>query len=311
MPAAVQIAAAVVGGVATAAVSSALADDYGAENANAAQQQSLQDKTELDKKRYAFWEKYYQPIEKELSKESLAAGSQQQQDEAAAEVGSALTQSYDATDAELRRRLEASGGNPADPAYQSMLASQALAKGAQIGGAQYQARKGIRDEGFAKRFGVAQLGRDIPGSVSAGMATSSGLYGDIARQGAVLQRQQQQDIAYALRPIQQGVSTGVQNWWSSPGATANNPQTGNPWAVDAAPGPYQVIPMAAGGVVEQPTKALIGEEGDEAVLNEGALKLLGKKNVERLNRLGALIRKGVPREAMRSARPATSIRGVI
>jgi len=188
-----------------------------------------------------------------------------------------------------------------------------LAKAGSTAGAQYQARKGVRDEGYGRRYAVSQLGRNIPSTVAAGFGSEANTASNLANQQAVVaqnalnnQRQDQSLIASLLRPA----ANAVQNWWSTPGtttATANNPATGNTWANDLNNG---VIPMAAGGVVEEPTKALIGEQGDEAVLNEGALRMLGKKNVEKLNRMGNLIRQGVPRETQRS-RPMVSLRGVV
>lgn len=246
----------------------------------------------------AFWEDNYAPQEQRLAQTVRDAGSKAEQDEASAAAGAAVARAYDDQSAALDRNMAASGNNPADPNYQALKASISSNAAPAIGGARYWAAKGVRDDAFNKQMGFVQIGRNIPGQVQAGLSSAASQLGNISSRNQDLANQQSVNAANATKTIWDAGVGAVRSWnqtqgigagataASAPGVTFNPAQTG--LYGDTA----TMIGLKTGGIVEGPTVAALAEDGKpEAVLNAGALKILGRDKVAKLNRMGETIAK--------------------
>lgn len=296
-----------VGSAAISGISSYLGSKRSMSGLEKAQRDAIRLNTDILKKDRAFYEGTYQPLEAQLSGMAAKAGSEQEQQEAAADAGAAIQQGYKGATGELERNMIASGANPADPAYQSTMASLAGQKAGDIGGAQYQAMKGVRDEAFNKVAGVAQIGKGMPGQIQSGLATVANQYGAMNAYDSAMRSQNAQNTAYALKPMAQAIGGAVSDWWTARNPVSVMPQstaTFNPNQTGVYGETAQMIGLKTGGIVEEPTVAALAEDGKpEGVLNNGALRLLGHAAVNRLNEMGKLI-------AQKGARPAVHSLGV-
>jgi hypothetical protein len=291
----------------TAAISSVIGGKRSMSGLEKAQRDAIRLNTELLKKDRAYYESNYQPLETQLAGMASAAGSEQEQQEAAADVGARIQQGYKGATGELERNMAASGANPADPAYQSTMASLAGQKAGEIGGAQYQAAKGVRDEAFNKVAGVAQIGKGMPGQITSGLATVANQYGNMSVTDNYLRNQQLANSAYALQPVGKALGSYVSDWWTARNPVSTIPTNTvpfNPSQTGVSGDTAKMIGLKTGGIVEQPTVAALAEDGkEEAVLNHGALRLLGKGAVNKLNEMGRMI-------AQKGARPPVHSLGV-
>lgn len=259
--------------------------------ADFAQADALNQQTQINKEQYEHWIDTFMGVERLLGAEGKAAGSQQQQDEAAADAGAITARNFDDQKAQVARAMEQSGNNPADPSFQSTMASISAQAAPAISGMQYLAKKGVRDDAMQQRLAVAQLGKGIPSQVGSSLSSTAAAYGARADRLSASADRTAANTAYAMKPVVDFATTAAKGLLA--GA---NPQG----SASLAPGYYGNLGMDSetqarlglkeGGIVEQPAVTALAEDGKpEAVLNNGALKLLGRDKINQLNEMGRRI----------------------
>lgn len=285
------------GAVGAASISASAAKKSGksADVSNYAQAAALDQQTAINKEQYDHWVDTFLGVERQLGNEAFVADSAKNQDDAAAEAGAITARTFDDQREQTKRAMEQSGNNPADPAHQSMLASISAQAAPAISSMQYLARKGVRDDVFNKQMGVAQLGRGIPGQVTGSLSSTAAAYGARADRMQANADRVAANTAYAVKPLVDFAQQGVKALWNSsptPSATASGGYGQVGMSDDTA---RSIGLLKSGGIVKGPMIAALAEDGKpEAVLNNGALKILGTKKVNELNKMGrAIAERGV------------------
>jgi len=156
--------------VAGAVVSSALADDNGAEAANnaAADANALQAQIARDQ-----WNRYkqiYEPLERQMVDEAQDYASPENYAKAAGEASAAVSQQF----SKARDRLARTPGlDPSSAAYQSSLVGLDLAQAANDAVAQNAARQGVRDAAYARKQAALGLGKGLDSTAASGMSNAA------------------------------------------------------------------------------------------------------------------------------------------
>lgn len=258
--------------------------------ADFAQAAALDQQTAINKEQYEHWVDTFLGVERQLGNQAFAADSEKNQNDAAAEAGAMTARTFDDQRDATRRAMEQSGNNPADPAFQSTLASISAQAAPAISSMQYLAKKGVRDDVFNKQMGVAQLGRGIPGQVGASLSSTAAAYGARADRLQANADRTAANTAYAVKPLVDFAQKGVAALWGSP-STTPPAQSGGYGTLGMSDDTARSIGLLKeGGIVDGPMIAALAEDGKpEAVLNNGALKLLGRDKINQLNEMGRRI----------------------
>ena len=171
-----------------------------------------------------------------------AAGGAADQEIQAGMANADVTQSYDRLRREQDMRATAAGRNPNDPASIALQGSLGLSEAATRGGAMTTARRTAKDIGYAKRYELAGLGRNIPSQVSASMGSSAGINANLGANAYARDRTNQMDRAYGLAPVANAVGKAASQWFGGTNNVAAN-QLSSGWT------PEQTIAYDSGSGV--------------------------------------------------------------
>lgn len=300
--------AAVAGGLASGAASSAFADDYGAEGLNDAAAASSREQARIARERYKWWEELFKPIERAYGKEVEKIGGQEDQDYWAAQAGAITAQAHKNQLKALERNLLPTGTlDPSSPAANSAYTTSALTAAGDIAGAQNQARRAAYERGIQSRYGFLQLGRDMPAQAMAGLGSSASTLGNLGSAAYDRMMADKANIASAMAPVSSAISKGIQSWYGNRNQNQNQPimgwggsgyggswapTIGTPYNPNLAAGMY-----ARGGIVlgpgDETSDSIPARLSDgEYVLNADAVELIGKHNLDKVNAMG-LTRRGI------------------
>lgn len=157
--------AAVVGG---AVVSSALADDYGAEDANAASAAATRMQAEIAKDQWDKYKEIYEPLEKRVVAEAAGYDTPTNYAKASGEAQATVSQQFSKARDQLTRQP---GIDPSSAAYQASMVGLNMAEAAQGAVSQNTARQTVEDTAFARRQGAVAMGKGLDTTASAGLGS--------------------------------------------------------------------------------------------------------------------------------------------
>lgn len=210
-------------GPAVGAGLNALFGDNGASDANAAAAQASQlsgqaalKMANLNEDQYNYWKTNFAPALADLAQKSKDFGSQEEQDRAGGEAHADVASNFATQRGNLTRNLQSYGINPGSGAFADANLKMGLEEAKADALAQNQARKGVRDLAFGKQLDVQAIGKGMPASATAGLA-SAAANGTAASNSSFLQGQvlgQQARAGYA--PIVSAVQQGVKKWFDTP-----------------------------------------------------------------------------------------------
>lgn len=207
------------GAVAASAVNTVggalLTDDHGGGALNDASAWAARKEAELSERLYNYNEATFQPLEKSLVDKVSKLDTPEEQEAAAGRANADVTQSFDRANRNTAIRNAASGINPASPSIDSNAQTSNLTEAAQRATAMTLARKGVTDDALTKQFSVAQLGRGLPGAALSGLDSSARTLGTLGVNANNAERQQAYDIGYALKPLGNAISNGVNKWFGT------------------------------------------------------------------------------------------------
>lgn len=163
-----------------------------------------------------YYKQNYQPVEKALIGEAMAAGSPEDIARAEGRANAANTAAFDRAQKQMQSRLQSLGLNPSAPAYQSATGSVDLAEAASGAGQRVLAGDTARNLGYAKRFDVAGLGKGIPGqAVSASnAAANAGL--NASRLGYLQNQDTMKNIGQFVQPVGTALGKVASDWFERP-----------------------------------------------------------------------------------------------
>lgn len=144
-----------------------------ATDASKASAESQRQLAQIAKEQWEFYKTNYQPLEKNLIKQAMEAGSPEEFARARGAANADVTGAYDAAKKNTERRMQSYGLNPAAPAYQSGMASADLAQGASTAGALTTADNNTRNLAYSKGLDVVGIGRNIPAQSAASSAAAA------------------------------------------------------------------------------------------------------------------------------------------
>lgn len=211
------ICAAVVGGV----VASAMADDYGAEEANAAAADANRTQSQIANDQWNNYKKTYQPLENALVAEAGNYDSPENYAKAAGEAAATNASEFGKVKEALGRTP---GLDPSSSAYQAGMTQLGLQQAASSAVTQNAARQGVADTAYARKLNAVSLGKGLPAQASAGLSSVAGFNANMA---ANAQAQANQNAA-GWGSLASRAFTGVANYMqkpSTPAATTTTPQT--------------------------------------------------------------------------------------
>jgi hypothetical protein len=153
-----------------------------AADAAEAQEKAINDQRKIASEQWDFYKEFYQPLEKRVIGEAQAGF-----DPAffAARAGADVSQMFDRGRESLQRQYSRLGIDPSAGRFTEALKDMQIAQAAAEAGARTQARAGLIKENFQRRFDVLGLGRGIPTTSAAALASAgAGLGGVAAAHGA-------------------------------------------------------------------------------------------------------------------------------
>lgn len=300
----------VAAGVAVAGATGIIGD-HGAGDANAASADANKTSAAASKTQAQIaqdqWNQYkttFQPLETDLAAKAKTYGTPEEQEAAAGRANADVTSSFDATRKAQQLGLSGSRGlNPNDPAYAATVGSTNLSEAASKAGAETQARIQARDQGFAKELDAIGIGKGIPASSAntlGNVAATTGIRGSQAfNQAQQLNTQQAQGVYGIANLAQKGFNT-----WSG-GGTNDGRTNSSGWTSDQANNydgsgvnSDSAVYVRDGGIIKgrgtetsDSNPAMLSK--NEAVLNAGAVRIIGVKAIHKLNEMGKLARGGI------------------
>lgn len=209
------ICAAVVGGV----VASAMADDNGAEDANAAAADANRTQAEIANDQWNNYKKTYQPLENALVAEATNYDSPENLARAAGDASATNASEFGKVKEALSRTP---GLDPSSPAFQAGMTQLGLQQAASSAVTQNAARQGVADTAYARKLNAVSLGKGLPAQASAGLSSVASFNANMA---ANAQAQANQNAA-GWGSLASRAFTGIANY-NQPAATtpASSTQT--------------------------------------------------------------------------------------
>ncbi len=160
--------AAICASVAGAVVSSALADDNGAEEANAAAADANRTQAQIANDQWQNYKKNYQPLENALVAEAGNYDSPENFAKAAGEASATNASEFGKVKEALARTP---GLDPSSPAFQAGMTQLGLQQAASSAVTQNAARQGVADTAYARKLNAVSLGKGLPAQASAGLSS--------------------------------------------------------------------------------------------------------------------------------------------
>lgn len=153
--------------VAGAVVSSALADDNGAEAANNSVADANALQAQISRDQWNRYKEIYEPLERQMVDEAQDYASPENYAKAAGEASATVSQQF----SKARDRLTRTPGlDPSSGAYQSSLVGLDLAQAANDATQQNLARKGVTDTAYARKQSALGLGKGLDSTAASGMS---------------------------------------------------------------------------------------------------------------------------------------------
>ena len=211
--------AAICASVAGAVVASALADDNGAEEANAAAADANRTQAQIANDQWQNYKKNYQPLENALVAEAVNYDSPENFAKAAGEASATNASEFGKVKEALARTP---GLDPSSPAFQAGMTQLGLQQAASSAVTQNAARQGVADTAYARKLNAVSLGKGLPAQASAGLSSVASFNANMA---ANAQAQANQNAA-GWGSLASRAFTGIANY-NKPAATtpASSTQT--------------------------------------------------------------------------------------
>lgn len=315
-----------VAGAVIGVAGNALLGDHGAGDANSASADASRTSAQASKQQADIaldqWNTYkstYQPLEKQLVGDAATYGTEADQEAAAGRAHADVSQAFDATGKNSAALLASSYGiNPASDAFKSNLNTVGTSEAVADAGAMNSARLQNRELGYAKRLDAIGIGKGIPASSASSLSSVASTTGMRGLPNFNQSQQLNQQQAYGVYGIGQVAKNGVNAWFnngSSTGPAVNQQSSG--WTPEQAAnydgsgtntdfaGFSEGTAQVRGPGTETSDSVPAKLSKNEAVLNAGAVRIIGKKAIEKLNKEGVamMAKRGIMK------RPPASIPG--
>lgn len=202
--------------VAGAVVSSALADDNGAEAANNSVADANALQAQISRDQWNRYKEIYEPLERQMVDEAQDYTSPENYAKAAGEASATVSQQF----SKARDRLTRTPGlDPSSGAYQSSLVGLDLAQAANDATQQNLARKNVTDTAYARKQSALGLGKGLDSTAASGMSSVASSNLSLAN---AMQRQSNAE-AQAGGQLATGLVKATSNWLNGTNTTANKP----------------------------------------------------------------------------------------
>ena len=166
--------------VAGSVVSSALADDNGAEAANNSVADANALQAQISRDQWNRYKEIYEPLERQMVDEAQDYASPENYAKAAGEASATVSQQF----SKARDRLTRTPGlDPSSGAYQSSLVGLDLAQAANDATQQNLARKNVTDTAYARKQSMLGLGKGLDTTAASGLASSASSNLSLAQAG--------------------------------------------------------------------------------------------------------------------------------
>lgn len=204
--------------VAGAVVSSALADDNGAEAANNSVADANALQAQISRDQWNRYKEIYEPLERQMVDEAQDYASPENYAKAAGEASATVSQQF----SKARDRLTRTPGlDPSSGAYQSSLVGLDLAQAANDATQQNLARKGVTDTAYARKQSALGLGKGLDSTAASGMSSVASSNLSLAN---AMQSQTNAE-AKAGGQLATGLVNATSKWLNSPNTTTTKPAT--------------------------------------------------------------------------------------
>ena len=199
--------------VAGAVVSSALADDNGAEAANNSVADANALQAQISRDQWNRYKEIYEPLERQMVDEAQDYASPENYAKAAGEASATVSQQF----GKARERLSRESGlDPSSAAYQSSLVGLDLAQAANDATQQNLARKGVTDTAYARKQSALGLGKGLDSTAASGMSNVASSNLSLAN---AMQRQSNAE-AQAGGQLATGLVKATSNWLNGTSTTS-------------------------------------------------------------------------------------------
>ena len=199
--------------VAGAVVSSALADDNGAEAANNSVADANALQAQISRDQWNRYKEIYEPLERQMVDEAQDYASPENYAKAAGEASATVSQQF----GKARERLgRESGLDPSSAAYQSSLVGLDLAQAANDATQQNLARKNVTDTAYARKQSALGLGKGLDSTAASGMSNVASSNLSLAN---AMQRQSNAE-AQAGGQLATGLVKATSNWLNGTSTTS-------------------------------------------------------------------------------------------
>lgn len=239
------VAAAVAGSV----VSSALADDYGAENANDASADATRMQAQIAKDQWNKYKEIYEPLEKQVVGEARGYETTANYAKAAGDAQATVSQQYSKARDQLTRQP---GVDPSSAAYQSSMVGLNMAEAAQGAVQQNAARQGVQDTAYARKQAAVAMGKGLDTTAASGLGSVASSNASRAATAQAQANQQAAGIGQLTGTVVGAIPKVMSSNWLGSGSTMGymTGQTSvSPGAVSAAnntPDPLGSLALSQG-----------------------------------------------------------------
>lgn len=206
---------AVVAGATIATVGGALlADDNGAEGANAAAADANRVQAQIAREQWDKYKEIYEPLERDMVKEADNYDSAENYAKAAGDASATVSSQF----GKARDRLSRTPGlDPSTGAYQASITGLDLAQAATDATQQNSARQKVKDTAYARKTDALSLGKGLPAQASSALSSAASSNQALAQMGMT----QANNQAAALGRVTERVIGGGSNSnWLGSGSTA-------------------------------------------------------------------------------------------
>ena len=199
--------------VAGSVVSSALADDNGAEAANNSVADANALQAQISRDQWNRYKEIYEPLERQMVDEAQDYASPENYAKAAGEASATVSQQF----SKARDRLTRTPGlDPSSGAYQSSLVGLDLAQAANDATQQNLARKNVTDTAYARKQSALGLGKGLDSTAASGMSNVASSNLSLAN---AMQRQSNAE-AQAGGQLATGLVKATSNWLNGTSTTS-------------------------------------------------------------------------------------------
>ena len=220
--------------VAGAVVTSSMADDYGAEDANNASADATRMQAQIAKDQWNKYKEIYEPLEKQVVGEAQSFGAPSDYSKAAGDAQATVSQQYSKARDQLTRQP---GVDPSSAAYQASMVGLNMAEAAQGAVQQNAARQGVQDTAYARKQSAVAMGKGLDTTASAGLGSVASSNASRAATAQAQANQQAAGIGQLTGTVVGAIPKVMSSNWLGSGSTMGymTGQTSvSPGAVSAA-----------------------------------------------------------------------------